>query len=144
MVLAVKSQLFMHTRTVAHHKVTTAHAQKLSLIVSEQTHMHNGLFQKRSIPPPHGGNLQYPPPPLRTSYTNLRHFLDNPYLPLSGRRKFPLCVGYRSFLEQPNTAKQGKVIFQLDFPNHAYVLFISQCLISIYTYIYIAVQCTMT
>ena len=35
-----------------------------------------------------------------------------------------------------NTAGQGKVIFQLNFPNHAYVLLVSQCLISIYTYIY--------
>ena len=42
-----------------------------------------GLFQKRSIPPPPPtediGNT--PLSPLRTSYTNLRHFLDNPYPP---------------------------------------------------------------
>ena len=57
-----------------------------------------GCFRK-DLYPPHGGNRQYPPPPLGTSYTNLRHFLDKPYL--SGRRKFPLWVGYRSFLERP-------------------------------------------
>ena len=61
-----------------------------------------------SPPPPHGGNWQYLPPPLRTSYTNLRHFLDNPCPPLSGRRKFPVWVGYGSFLEQPNGCPRGR------------------------------------
>ena len=59
-----------------------------------------GLFQKRSIPP-HGGNWQYPPSPSPDILYKFKTFLDNPHLPLSGQRKFPLWVGYGSFLERP-------------------------------------------
>ena len=57
-----------------------------------------GCSRKDLYPPPRRKSA-IPPPPLGTSYTNLRHVLDKPYL--SGCRKFPLWVGYRSFLERP-------------------------------------------
>ena len=60
-----------------------------------------GCSRKDPYPPPTEEIGNNPPPPLWTSYTNLRHFLDNPYLPLSRWRKFPLWMGYGSFLEQP-------------------------------------------
>ena len=54
-----------------------------------------GLFQKISIPPTKEINNA---PPLRTSYTNLRHSLDN----------FPSSSdGWVSFLEQPIVMVSG-------------------------------------
>ena len=56
-------------------------------------YLYIGLLKKRAIPPTEEIDNT-------TSPSNLRHFLDNPF-PLSGRRKFPLWVGYGPFLERP-------------------------------------------
>ena len=55
---------------------------------------------------PHGGNWQYPPSP--DILYKFKTFFRQPYLPFSGRRKFPLWVGYRSFLERPISLKVKK------------------------------------
>ena len=43
-----------------------------SLCTKEMGHSRKDPY----LPPPHGGNKQYPSP-VQTSYTNLRHSLDN-------------------------------------------------------------------
>ena len=48
----------------------------------------NKLFQNRSITLPQR-KLTIPPPLSQTSYTNLRHSLDNSPSPLSRRRTLP-------------------------------------------------------
>ena len=61
----------------------------------------DGQFQKRSNPPCMEEINNTPCPP-RTSYTNLRQFPT----PLPEWKKFPLWLGYGSFLEQPNGVAQ--------------------------------------
>ena len=61
----------------------------------------NGPSQKRSIPL----RKKFTTPPVGTSYTNLRHSLDNSPPPSPPRTaEFPLWVGYGFFLEQLNVA----------------------------------------
>ena len=66
---------------------------------------HNGLFQKRSIPPPWrkfiNTSLCSSPYILYKFKTFFRQF-PSPPLSLSGWQKFPLRAGHISFLEQPN------------------------------------------
>ena len=54
-----------------------------------------GCSRKDLYPPPRRKLAIPPPPPFGTSYTNLRHFLDKPYL--SGRRKFSSVGGVQIF-----------------------------------------------
>ena len=59
----------------------------------------NGLFQKISIPPME--KLTISPLPLYGHPAQIQDIFNMIPLSLPGRRKFPLWVGYGSFLERP-------------------------------------------
>ena len=69
-------------------------------IISGQI-VYNGLFQKRTIPPSRR-KLAKPPSPSSDILCKFKAFFRQSLPPLFGRRKFPLWVGYGSFLERPN------------------------------------------
>ena len=75
--------------------------------------MHINVVAEKNHPPTEEINNT---PPLRTSYTNLSHSLDNSSTLLSGQRKFLLCVGCGSFSKNP-MQKYTK------FPNFAGLIF---------------------
>ena len=68
-----------------------------------------GCSRKDPYPPPTEEIGNTPPSP--DFLYKFKTFLDNPYLPFSGRPKFPLWVGYRSFLERPNVRYDPNIFY---------------------------------